>query len=65
MGGEVMKFHMIGGAGGGRKFKARPDILGGNWTIFLASRIVFFIMVEYFCLSSKIKSEIIKAKHPT
>lgn len=53
---------MIGG--GGRKFKARPNILGGNGTIFLAS-IVFFIMVEYFCLSSKIKSEIIKAKHPT
>ena len=33
-----MKFHMIGGAGGGggSKFKAIPDILGGNGTIFLA-----------------------------
>ena len=62
-GGDEISYDRV--AGGGRKFKARPDILGGNWTIFLASRIVFFIMVEYFCLSSKIKSEIIKAKHPT
>ena len=38
-------------------------ILGGKWTIFLPSRISFFILSECYCLASKTKIEIIEAKH--
>ena len=38
---------------------------GGNWTIFMAPRIPFFIISEHFCLASKIKIEFIEAKHQT
>ena len=49
-----------------RRKLIKIQIKGGSWTIFLVSRISFFNLVAYyFCLASKIKIEIIEARHQT
>ena len=45
------------------QIKWEPKTEGGSCTNFLASKISFFITLEYFWLASKVKLKIIKVKH--